>query len=116
MEDAKFRYEVGRVEGVIFSSSTKLVLATTGKQAFEDKQVRILMGDTALRADLHKLKKVTSPTGTPRFIAESDNSGHSDRAWALFWLYYMEQAMMQAQCEYLAETLKRKANSPKDFK
>ncbi|STZ09286.1 Mu-like prophage FluMu protein gp28 [Moraxella caprae] len=88
VEDAKFRYGSSRVEGVIFSSSTKLVLATTGKQAFEDKQVRIPMGDTALRTDLHKLKKVTSPTGTPRFIAESDNSGHADRAWALFLALY----------------------------
>lgn len=88
VEDAKFRYGSSRVEGVIFSSSTKLILATTGKQAFEDKRLRIPMGDTALRADLHKLKKVTSPTGTPRFIAESDNSGHADRAWALFLALY----------------------------
>ena len=24
------------------------------------------------------------PTGTPRFVAASDASGHADRAWALF--------------------------------
>jgi len=59
-------------------------MATLGKQAFEDRKCRIPMGDPALRADLHKLKKVTGPTGTPRFVADSDAAGHADRAWAKF--------------------------------
>lgn len=42
------------------------------------------MGDQALRSDLHKLQKVTGPTGTPRFVAESDSAGHADRTWAGF--------------------------------
>lgn len=88
VEDAKYRYGANRVEGVVFSPSTKLILATTGKQAFEDNRLRIPMGDMALRTDLHKLQKVTSPTGTPRFVAESDNSGHADRTWALFLALY----------------------------
>jgi len=37
-----------------------------------------------VRADLHKLQKVTGPTGAPRFVADSDGSGHADRAWACF--------------------------------
>lgn len=88
VEDAKYRYGANRVEGVVFSPSTKLILATTGKQAFEDNRLRIPMGDMALRTDLHKLQKVTSPTGTPRFVAESDNNGHADRTWALFLALY----------------------------
>ena len=40
--------------------------------------------DVALRADLHKLKKVTSDTGAPRFVADSDSNGHADRTWAGF--------------------------------
>lgn len=88
VEDAKYRYGSSRVEGVVFSPSTKLILATTGKQAFEDNRLRIPMGDMALRTDLHKLQKVTSPTGTPRFVAESDNNGHADRTWALFLALY----------------------------
>ncbi len=84
VEDACRRYGESRVNGVLFTSATKQELATIGKQAFEDKIIRIPSGSTELRNDLHKLKKVTSATGIPRFIAESDSSGHADRAWACF--------------------------------
>jgi phage FluMu gp28-like protein len=88
VEDAKNRYGALRVEGVIFTVKSKLMLATIGKTAFEDKTVRIPLGDQALREDLHKLKKVQSATGSPRFVAESDSAGHADRTWALFLALY----------------------------
>lgn len=84
VEDAKRRYGEHRVDGVQFNSATKLMLATAGKSAFEDRKIRIPMGDAVLRADLHKLKKTTSPSGAPRFVAESDSGGHADRAWSCF--------------------------------
>lgn len=84
VEDAQNRHGTYRVEGVLFTGPNKLALATLGKQAFEDRKTRIPMGDPALRADLHKLKKVVGPTGTPRFVADSDSAGHADRAWAKF--------------------------------
>lgn len=84
VEDAQRRYGSERVQGVLFTGLAKLHLATVGKAAFEDRLIRIPMGDAELRSDLHKLKKVSSPTGAPRFIAESDSSGHADRAWAAF--------------------------------
>jgi phage FluMu gp28-like protein len=91
VEDAKRRHGAYRVEGVLFSGAAKLALATVGKEAFEDRRIRIPKGDSAVRADLHKLQKVTSPTGAPRFIAESDSSGHADRAWACFLALYAAQ-------------------------
>lgn len=84
VEDAKCRYGTDRVEGVLFTGPNKLTMATLGKQSFEDRKCRIPLGDNELRADLHKLKKITGPTGTPRFVADSDASGHADRAWAKF--------------------------------
>lgn len=84
VEDAQRRHGSLRVEGVIFTTASKLMLATVGKEVFEDRKIRIPMGDQALRADLHKLQKVTGPTGAPRFVAESDSSGHADRTWAGF--------------------------------
>ena len=84
VEDAQRKHGTSRVEGVLFTGPNKLTMATLGKEAFEDRKVRIPMGDQALRADLHKLQKVTGPTGTPRFVAESDSSGHADRTWACF--------------------------------
>lgn len=82
VEDAQTRYG-SRVEGVLFTGPNKLIMATRGKERFEDRTVRIKMGDQKLRADLHKLRKVTSATGAPRFVAERDED-HADRTWAAF--------------------------------
>jgi phage FluMu gp28-like protein len=84
VEDAQRRHGTMRVEGVLFTSANKLTLATQGKEAFEDRKLRIPMGRADLRADLHKLQRVTGPTGTPRFVADSDAAGHADRTWAGF--------------------------------
>ena len=84
VEDAQRRHGSSRVEGVLFTGPAKLTLATLGKEAFEDRKIRIPQGDGPLRADLHKLKKLTGPTGAPRFVAESDAAGHADRTWACF--------------------------------
>lgn len=84
VEDAQRRHGTSRVEGVLFTGPNKLALATVGKQAFEDRRVRIPLGHQMLRTDLHKLQKVAGPTGAPRFVAESDANGHADRTWALF--------------------------------
>ncbi len=84
VEDAQRRHGESRVEGVLFTSNNKLTLATGGKEAFQDRKIRIPQGDNAIRSDLHKLKKVTGPTGSPRFVADSDSEGHADRAWACF--------------------------------
>jgi phage FluMu gp28-like protein len=84
VEDAQRRYGETRVEGVLFTGPNKLTLATQGKETFEDRKIRIPEGNNALRADLHKLKKVIGPTGAPRFLADSDSNGHADRTWACF--------------------------------
>lgn len=81
-EDAQRRYG-SRVEGVLFTGPNKLVMATRGKERFEDRTVRISQGDPKLRSDLHKLRKVASATGAPRFVAERDDD-HADRTWAAF--------------------------------
>ncbi len=82
VEDAKRRYGQHRVEGVLFTGPNKLQLATLIKQTFEDRKSRIPMADEKLRADLHRVRKITSPTGAPRFDADSDANGHADRFWA----------------------------------
>lgn len=84
VEDAKRRHGESRIEGVLFTANNKLTLATGGKESFQDRKIRIPQGDDDLRADLHKLKKETSATGSPRFVADSDSNGHADRAWACF--------------------------------
>jgi len=82
VEDAQRRWG-SRVEGVLFTGPNKLIMATAGKERFEDRRVRISEGDPALRSDLHKLRKVASATGAPRFVADRDDD-HADRTWAAF--------------------------------
>ena len=82
VEDAKWRYGDSRVEGVLFTGPNKLQLATVIKQSFEDRKSRIPMADDKLRSDLHAVRKITSPTGAPRFDADNDANGHADRFWA----------------------------------
>ena len=82
VEDAKRKHGELRVEGVIFTIQTKLLLATCIKQSMQDKKERIPMGDEALRIDLHKIKKEPTATGAARFVADSDSAGHADRFWA----------------------------------
>lgn len=85
VEDARARHGSSRIEGVLFTGANKLALATVGKEAFEDKRIRLPQGDYALRADLHSLKKTQGPTGAPRFLVEGEaGGGHADRAWAIF--------------------------------
>ena len=83
-EDAQRRYGYYRVEGVQFTSNSKQQLAILGKQGFEDRKVRIPLGDSALRTDLHKIKKTTTALGNVRFDADRDSNGHADRTWAAF--------------------------------
>jgi phage FluMu gp28-like protein len=87
-ESRQRAYGSSRVEGVMFTATSKLNMATIAKQCFQDRKLRIRMGDNALRADLHSLKKENGPTGTPRFVVD-DTSGqsgasHADRAWSMF--------------------------------
>lgn len=83
VEDAQRRYGSMRVEGVMFTADAKLHMANLAKEAFEDRKVRIPLGDAAIRADLHSLKKVTTPAGNVRFDVDGGD-GHADRAWAAF--------------------------------
>jgi len=86
VEDAQRNYGEGRVEGVLFTAPTKLRLATIGKQAFQDRRIRIPRAHRDIRADLHSLKKEQGPTGVPRFVVEEEDGvkSHADRAWACF--------------------------------
>ena len=83
VEDAKAAHGGGRVVGLHLIGAARMNVATTAKQAFEDRKIRIPFGDPALRADLHKIKKVNSETGMPRLVAERDGEGHADRAWSV---------------------------------
>ena len=83
VEDAKGRYGESVVIGVQFSTAKKLDLATAMKERYQDRTIRTPVGDRALRADLHSVKKEVGITGAPRLLADtSETDGHADRFWA----------------------------------
>ncbi|NOY63048.1 MAG: terminase [Gammaproteobacteria bacterium] len=115
VEDAKKRYGEHRVEGIQFSGASKQLLASYGKQAFEDRKVRIPLGDTELRADLHKLRKIVTPLGHVRFDADSDSTGHADRTWAAFMGIYAGTQFAQPPAGASVES-NHAAYTPNNFK
>lgn len=82
VEDAKRRHGQLRVEGILFTGAAKLDMATTLKERFQDRKIRVPAGDTILRADLHSIKSQVGVTGQRRLIADGESDGHADRFWA----------------------------------
>ncbi len=71
------------VEGVLMTGPRRLDLATTLKEALEDRRLRV-PPDEALRRDLHAVRAEAGPTGAPRLVAHrAGTDGHADRFWAL---------------------------------
>ncbi|MBR9841201.1 MAG: terminase [Rhodobacteraceae bacterium] len=83
VEDATRRYGSSRIDGVLFTASRKLELATVMKERMQDRTLIIPGGDPVLRADLHAIRSRVGPTGIRRLVAEGDTDGHADRFWAL---------------------------------
>ncbi|MFN9279403.1 MAG: terminase large subunit domain-containing protein [Betaproteobacteria bacterium] len=81
-DDAQDTFGAHRVEGVTFTAPVKEALAYPVRGAMEDRKLRI-PDDPRIRADLRKVKKVTTPAGNIRFVAEATADGHADRFWAL---------------------------------
>lgn len=63
------------VEPVTFNVERKEVLSVTLRRQFEDRTVRI-PADRAIREDLHRIKRVPSPTGHFRYDAARNEEGH----------------------------------------
>ena len=81
VEDAQRRYGSQRVEGVLMTPPTRLALAGALKRRCEDVTLRI-PAETAVRQDLHAVRKVAGPIGAPRLVASDDENGHADRFWS----------------------------------
>ena len=82
VEDAMRRHGTSRVEGVLFTGAAKLDMATTLKEAMQDRKLRLPAGDVPLRADLHAIRSQPTATGGRRLVADGDTDGHADRFWA----------------------------------
>jgi len=83
VQEAQRRHGSYRVEGVLFSVTRKLDMATALKERMEDRRLRLPVGNSHLRQDLHSVQRIAGPTGAPRLIAERSDNGHADRFWAI---------------------------------
>ena len=83
VQEAQRRHGSYRVEGVLFSVSRKLDMATALKERMEDKRLRLPVGNAPLRQDLHSVQRVAGATGAPRLVAERQDGSHADRFWAI---------------------------------
>ena len=81
-ERALSRYGSARVEAVYFTAAQKELMAYPLKKRFEEATIRI-PDSREIVADLHKIRRGYSLSGQPKFCADRDSNGHSDRFWAL---------------------------------
>ena len=81
-EEMQERFGKYRVENVTFTAPVKAALAMPVRAEFESRGIRIL-ADDVLRHDLHKIVRSVTTAGNVRYDAGRDESGHSDRFWAL---------------------------------
>jgi len=72
----------GKVQEVVFNSSTKNEMFTLLRKRFEERSMRIPV-DKELREDLHAVQRVVSTGGNVSYAAPRNEDGHSDRASAL---------------------------------
>jgi len=86
-ERAAARHGASRVEGVNFGSAVKEMLAYPLKSAFEDGKVRIPR-DKKIIADIHSVRRETTPSGNIKFSSARFGDGHADRFWALALALY----------------------------
>lgn len=80
-EAAQRRWGRGRVEGVLFSATTKQDLSVRLKQRYEDRQLRT-PADRAYRDAHHAVRKIVTAAGNARFDADRSEAGHADEYWA----------------------------------
>ena len=78
VEDAQRRYGTQRVEGVLMTPTARLELAGALKRRVEDVAIRI-SASTAIRQDLHAVRRAAGPTEALRLVATEDTDGHADR-------------------------------------
>lgn len=76
-----------RAEAIHFSAPVKAELAMPLLRLFQDRLVRV-PAESAVREDLHKVRKIITASNHVRLDATRDAAGHADRFWALALAYH----------------------------
>ncbi len=81
VEAAQDKHGEHLVEGVLFTPTMRLNIATLLKKRFEDGTIRI-PNDDKVKADFRSIKKISGGNGAPRIAEDGSSDGHADRFWA----------------------------------
>jgi phage FluMu gp28-like protein len=71
-----------KIEGVVFNSDTKEVMAQNIKIGLQRKEF-ILPNDKNLHHQIHSIRRIPTTGGHFRYDADRDENGHADSFWAL---------------------------------
>lgn len=71
-----------KVEGVIFNSENKEIMAQNIKIGLQRKEF-ILPNDKNLHHQIHSIRRIPTMGGHFRYDADRDENGHADSFWAL---------------------------------
>jgi phage FluMu gp28-like protein len=82
VEHEQLAHGLHRVEGVTFTSQSRLAMAGLLKERMEDRTFLIPAGDLYTRDDLHSITKAMTNTGGVRLVHDGESDGHGDRFWA----------------------------------
>lgn len=83
-EDAQLDFGKSKVEGVLFTNSSKEEMANLFYIALEDKNIRIDLDiDQKVIEDWHSIRKITTKAGNTRLDTDgSDENRHADNFWS----------------------------------
>ena len=83
-EDAKLDFGSSKVEGVLFSNSSKEEMATLFYIALEEKNIRIDSNtEQKVIDDWHSIRKISTKAGNTRLDTDgSDENRHADNFWS----------------------------------
>lgn len=80
-ETLQTEFGTTKVEGILFTSESKEVLAIGVRTGLE-KQEFLLQNDPKFHKQIHSIKKTTTLVGRFRYDSQRDDDGHSDSFWA----------------------------------
>ena len=109
---AQLRKEAGeRVEGVLFTSSTKEAIAMAVKTALERGEYE-LENERDFHAQIHSIKRVATAGGNFRYDAERNDKGHADTFWAWALASWAADALRRRGRNHTDEWAEKHAREP----
>jgi len=108
------KYGESRVQGVLFTAASKLVLANGLKEQFENGTI-FIPDDPAIKRALRSIKRQNGTGEMVKLVEDGTSDGHGDEFWALA-LAVDAAALPYQKFEYISESTRdSRSGSERDF-